>query len=180
MNNKLFKEFMTRKAAVHVNTQDEWEKFMELLEQETDIIWYGGREKPTELYWMFTVFGNSTVIYGGRYLMYGNKEDAKDSGYSVIEFSDLIAIPKPKKKNKDAPLTQNDKVITYMNTYNGITTLEAFKNLGVTRLSARIHDIRDMGYVVGDEFIKVIDRNGSETRVKMYWIINEPKKIEGE
>ena len=73
-------------------------------------------------------------------------------------------------------MTQNDRVVSYMKKEHGITTLEAFKNLGVTRLSARIHDIRDMGYVVGDEFIKVIERNGTETRVKTYWLINEPKK----
>jgi hypothetical protein len=84
------------------------------------------------------------------------------------------------KDNKVAPLTQNDRVVAYMKKEHGITTLEAFKNLGITRLSARIHDIRDMGYVVGDEFIKAIDRNGSETRVKMYWLIREPEKREGE
>ncbi|MBP7319536.1 MAG: helix-turn-helix domain-containing protein [Lachnospiraceae bacterium] len=180
MNKKLLDRFMTEKVAVHVKTQDEYNKFMKLLGKKTNIRWADG-DKPIE-YNGFKNTKQNTLIYSnfGACLTYNSVEYYRDSHYEIIEFSDLIAIPKPEKKNSDVPLTQNDKVVAYMKKENGITTLEAFKNLGVTRLSARIHDIRDMGYVVGDEFIKVIDRNGSETRVKMYWLIREPEKREGE
>ena len=179
-NKELLHRFMTEKVAVHVKTKEEYDKFMELLELETDIRWESG-DIPTNkhlLYW----FKKETCIVSnnGNYLHYAYKTWYKNIGYKIIEFSDLIKSPTTNIKKADAPLTQNDRVVAYMKKEHGITTLEAFKNLGVTRLSARIHDIRDMGYVVGDEFIKVIDRSGTETRVKMYWLINEPKKREEE
>ncbi len=38
--------------------------------------------------------------------------------------------------------TQAERVLDYIKTFGSITTLEAFKDLGVTRLSARIFELR--------------------------------------
>ena len=45
--------------------------------------------------------------------------------------------------------TQTDKILSHLNTYGSITTYEAFKRYNITRLSARIFDIRKRGYMVG-------------------------------
>ncbi len=37
-------------------------------------------------------------------------------------------------------------ILNYMITHYGITSKEAFEHLGVTRLSARIKDLRELGY----------------------------------
>ena len=42
-------------------------------------------------------------------------------------------------------MTQEQMVLKYMKEHNGITTLEAFRDLGITRLSARIYDLRTSG-----------------------------------
>lgn len=44
--------------------------------------------------------------------------------------------------------SQNDKVLGYLKTHEGITTMDAIRELGITRLSARIYDLRDMGYTI--------------------------------
>ena len=178
-NKNLFDRFLAGIAVVNVKTHDEYDQFMRMLEKETNLKWWLG-QKPTQLD-IFTSHREKTCIHRvvGRYMIkYSDISYYESKEYEIIEFSDLIKSPTTSIKKPDAPLTQNDRVVAYMKKEHGITTLEAFKNLGVTRLSARIHDIRDMGYVVGDEFIKVIDRNGTETRVKTYWLINEPKKDE--
>ena len=38
--------------------------------------------------------------------------------------------------------TQADRVLDYIKQFGSITTLEAFRDLGVTRLSARIFELR--------------------------------------
>lgn len=43
-------------------------------------------------------------------------------------------------------MTQCEKIINYINRFGSITTLDAFVDLGVTRLASRIHDLSDEGY----------------------------------
>jgi len=62
------------------------------------------------------------------------------------------------------------RVYDYMKEFGSITTLQAFVDLGETRLSARIFELRDMGLDVRDENIKVSNRFGEKRRVKKYWI----------
>lgn len=38
--------------------------------------------------------------------------------------------------------TQADRVLEYMQKFGSITTMQAFSDLGVTRLSARIYELR--------------------------------------
>ncbi|MBO8461791.1 MAG: helix-turn-helix domain-containing protein [Firmicutes bacterium] len=42
--------------------------------------------------------------------------------------------------------TQAERVLEYIKKFGSITTLDAFKDLGVTRLSARIFELRNQGY----------------------------------
>ena len=48
-------------------------------------------------------------------------------------------------------MTQNEKVLDYIRTQGSITAMEAFKNLGITRLSARIYDLRRSGINIVQE-----------------------------
>lgn len=43
-------------------------------------------------------------------------------------------------------MTQNNKILEYMRTHNGITTFDAFAKLRITRLSGRIHELRHSGH----------------------------------
>ena len=45
-------------------------------------------------------------------------------------------------------MTQCEKVLEYMKANGSITTFECFEKLHITRLSARIKDLRDQGVVI--------------------------------
>jgi hypothetical protein len=65
---------------------------------------------------------------------------------------------------------QNKRVLDYMKSHRGITSLEAIQELGVTRLSARILDLKNKGYDIDGIFIEVLNRYGELGHVKKYFI----------
>ena len=62
-----------------------------------------------------------------------------------------------------------DRVLNYIKQFGSITTKEAFEDLGCTRLSEYIRQIR-MNHIVKDEWIKSINRYGEKVEYKKYWI----------
>lgn len=42
--------------------------------------------------------------------------------------------------------SQCERIMDYINEFGSITTLEAFNDLGCTRLASRIHDLKKQGY----------------------------------
>lgn len=71
---------------------------------------------------------------------------------------------------------QTSAVLDYMRTHDGITTLEAFLNLGVTRLSARIWDLREEGHEITATRRRVLRRDGSVATVALY-ILKEGSNV---
>ena len=69
--------------------------------------------------------------------------------------------------NKHKP-TQNWRIINYILEKGSITGLEASQFLGVQRLSARICDLKRLGYPITDEWVKVNNRWGETCNVKRY------------
>ena len=68
--------------------------------------------------------------------------------------------------------TQADRILNYIKDHGSITSLEAFQNLGCTRLSGRIYDLRQMGYDIKSEMKDVPARYG-RTRVAVYTLTDE-------
>ena len=60
-------------------------------------------------------------------------------------------------------------VLEYMETHGSITTKEAFDNLGCTRLSEYIRQIR-LEQPVYDEWIPSVNRFGQKVKYKKYWL----------
>ena len=48
-------------------------------------------------------------------------------------------------------MTQNEQVLDYIKSTGSITAMEAFKELGITRLSARVYDLRKAGVNIVQE-----------------------------
>ena len=66
---------------------------------------------------------------------------------------------------------QSEKVLQYMKAFGTITTYEAYDKLGVSRLSARVWDLRNKyGYDIGIRDKKVRDRDGVLTHVNAYFL----------
>lgn len=66
--------------------------------------------------------------------------------------------------------TTQRRVFNYMMDFGSITTLEACNDLGETRLSARIFEMKDKGIPISYEWIEVVNRYKEKRRVKRYYI----------
>lgn len=66
--------------------------------------------------------------------------------------------------------TQCERIIRYIKDYGSITTLEAFTELGVVRLGARISELRRRGISIIGENETVKNRYGEKCHIKRYRI----------
>ena len=48
--------------------------------------------------------------------------------------------------------TQEELVLRYMQEYGAITSMDAFRDLNITRLSGRIYDLREQGYDIDTNY----------------------------
>lgn len=69
--------------------------------------------------------------------------------------------------------TQVKKIIDYCHKYTWITQRDALR-LGIYRLASRMSDMKDAGYTIDSEYIKVTNVDGTESRVKRYRILKYP------
>ena len=67
-------------------------------------------------------------------------------------------------------LTQNQRIIEYIDSHGSITQLEALNELGIMRLASRISDLRKRGYMIESKMDTVHNRYGEKCRVKRYSI----------
>lgn len=65
-------------------------------------------------------------------------------------------------------MTQKERVIQYIKQYGSISTWEAFRDLGITRLAARVADLENDGYQVNREREAVKNRYGEVTYITRY------------
>lgn len=64
-------------------------------------------------------------------------------------------------------MTQVERIIQYMDDFGSISTMEAFTDLGVTRLASRIHEIRQFMPIVG-EMVSGKNRYGEKVSFMRY------------
>ena len=64
--------------------------------------------------------------------------------------------------------SKTQAVLDWLKTGAGITSIEAFKELGVTRLSAVIFNLRKRAYDIESETVEVRDRYGEHCKVARY------------
>lgn len=62
-----------------------------------------------------------------------------------------------------------ERVLQYIKDFGSITTFEAFVELGCTRLSEYIRQIR-LEQVVEDKWEETTNRYGEKVRYKKYWL----------
>lgn len=66
-------------------------------------------------------------------------------------------------------ITMKDRVLKYIKDFGSITSLQAFTDLGCTRLSASIYQLR-LTNNIQDEWIKTKNRYGDKVRFKKYYL----------
>lgn len=70
-------------------------------------------------------------------------------------------------------MNQKERVLRYIQDYGSISSLEAFRDLGVTRLSAAVFDLRADGYPIVAKRESTLNRYGEKTSYARYSLENE-------
>ena len=69
-----------------------------------------------------------------------------------------------------------ERILKYIRDFGSITTFEAFTELGCTRLSEYIRQLR-IEYNIQDKWISSINRYGEKIQYKRYWLEEKWKII---
>ena len=65
-------------------------------------------------------------------------------------------------------MNQHQLILDYIEEHGSITTMEAFLNLGITKLSTRVSELIRRGVKISKVPVKVPDRRGKLCRVTRY------------
>lgn len=65
-------------------------------------------------------------------------------------------------------MTQAEMIVEYINKFGSITSRDAFNDLGVTRLSARIADLKSRGYSIEEVWESSKNRFGETVSYKRF------------
>ena len=65
-------------------------------------------------------------------------------------------------------MNQADRIMKYIHEFGSITSLDAFRDLGITRLSARIHELRESGVEFDMTREKATNRYGENVSYNRY------------
>lgn len=70
-------------------------------------------------------------------------------------------------------ITQRDRILQYIRQFGSISSWEAYKELGVTQLGARIDQLKKEGYVLRTEWESSTNRFGDKTEYKRYYLVDD-------
>ena len=70
-------------------------------------------------------------------------------------------------------MTQCEMILKYIEEVGSITTFESYRELGVTRLPSRIHDLKNKGYTFKKEWVSKKNRYGKKTSFLKYTLAGE-------
>jgi len=65
-------------------------------------------------------------------------------------------------------MNQRERVAEHLKEHHSITSMQAFKEYGITRLSAVIFDLRQDGMDIGTTYEDGVNRYGDKTRYGVY------------
>lgn len=74
-------------------------------------------------------------------------------------------------------MKQSERIVEYINKYGSISPMEAFADLGITKLATRISEMRKDGYVFEQEYIESKNRFGESVYYMRY---SFPSKQKGQ
>jgi len=69
-------------------------------------------------------------------------------------------------------LTQKDRIIRHLKDKGTITALEAMKDYGIMRLTSRVSELKDEGYLIRSEFVNSKNRYDEPVSFSKYSLIN--------
>ena len=73
--------------------------------------------------------------------------------------------------------TQRDRVLQYIHDFGHITSWDAYKDLGISQLGARIFELKRLGYISQTERVKTVNRYNQPTHYDKYMLIGNVNDI---
>ena len=67
-------------------------------------------------------------------------------------------------------ISQKDRIINYIREFGSISSFEAYADLGITQLGARIDQLKKEGYEFKTEWESNTNRFGEKTDYKRYYL----------
>ncbi|MGI9339856.1 MAG: helix-turn-helix domain-containing protein [Psychrobacter sp.] len=67
-------------------------------------------------------------------------------------------------------MSQANRVLDFLETGRSITPQDAWNELGITRLAARVHELKKDGYVINKKLISVTNRYAEKCQVAEYYL----------
>ena len=69
-------------------------------------------------------------------------------------------------------IAQKDRIINYIRQFGSISSWEAYSDLGITQLGARIDQLKKEGYKFKTEWESNTNRFGEKTEYKRYFLVD--------
>lgn len=76
-------------------------------------------------------------------------------------------------------MTQKTLILDYLLAHGSISTYEAYEQLGITRLPARIHELIQAGYHIKAQMHSGLNRYGKLVTYNVYTLISDNQNEEG-
>lgn len=73
-------------------------------------------------------------------------------------------------------MTQHTLIIDFMREHGSITTYEAFMELGITKLTTRISELRRGGFLIRERAESGLNRYGKPVTYNRYWLEEKTNK----
>jgi hypothetical protein len=73
--------------------------------------------------------------------------------------------------------TQQDRILQYIKDFGSITTLDAFRDLGITKLTTGISEMRRMGIAIIGTPEAVENRYGDKCHIHRYTLKEEDEQL---
>lgn len=67
-------------------------------------------------------------------------------------------------------ITQKDRILEYIRNFGSISSFEAYADLGITQLGARIDQLKKEGFKFRTEWESNTNRFGEKTEYKRYYL----------
>lgn len=90
----------------------------------------------------------------------------------IYRFSDMDVLNCKELGERITTMAQKKRVLDYINEFGSISSLEAFRDLGVTRLSAVIFNLKEDGYEFDTKTERCVNRYGEKVGYARYSLKN--------
>lgn len=70
-------------------------------------------------------------------------------------------------------ITQKDRILQYIREFGSISSWEAYSELGITQLGARIDQLKKEGYQFKTEWESGANRYGEKVDYKRYYLVDD-------